>query len=564
MKKAIVRMTGLAGLTVLCLAGVCLPCYGQAGGKQITIHAGVGIRTLKVREIRELRVQLEDLEKSRFDRAQTFGLRYDKAVASLEQASTQLAGSPTDYDAVEASLKDVRDNLTWIRENEVRRSQYAKRWRELGELVLDVCSDQFEVKLNDAALIEFNNQMKKASLEYEKGEIQGALAIFDECEAVLKKCIAGEVSRLLDVTDDLMEAGEWDKALASLQRAGRLAPGHKDIQSRMVTVRKHAVTTLKVVATVEGKEVVADVHVDGEWAKTPFVRDFKKGVKVTLRLSYSSGSSWYGAATAYYDCNWFGEKEYKVELKPVVGPHQRENWKVKVGEGEMEFCFIRAGNFMMGRQRGDQSGDLLHEVELRDNYWLGKTEVTQQEWVALMGRNPSTNQHPQHPIDNVSWDEAMLFCRKLTQQERLAGRLPEGYIYTLPTEAQWEYACRAGNTGAFAFGDDELVLPLYGNIRGVEDAYEKVAPVGKFRANAWGLLDMHGNVSEWCMDLYGTYSGLKEVNPRGPEDAEPLRIHRGGNWEHESALARSYARDFATPGFHDECIGFRVALVKAR
>ena len=134
-----------------------------------------------------------------------------------------------------------------------------------------------------------------------------------------------------------------------------------------------------------------------------------------------------------------------------------------------------------------------------------------------MGDNPSRFKGPDLPVESVSWHEAMAFCEKLTQREREAGRLPEGYEYTLPTEAQWEYACRAGTTTRFSFGDSDSDLGDYGWYGG--NSSYTTHPVGEKLANPWGLYDMHGNVQEWCRDWYGNYPGERSRIRRVPSQA---------------------------------------------
>ena len=145
------------------------------------------------------------------------------------------------------------------------------------------------------------------------------------------------------------------------------------------------------------------------------------------------------------------------------------------------------------------------EVTLTQDFWLGKTEVTQLQWEAIMENNPSSFKGENHPVETVTWYVVMEFCRKLTERERAAGRLDEGHEYTLPTEAQWEYACRAGTTTRFSFGDDPEYSQLgdYGwfsenPLTGSSgNSLNRTHDVGGKLANPWGLYDMHGNVWEW-------------------------------------------------------------------
>jgi formylglycine-generating enzyme required for sulfatase activity len=174
-----------------------------------------------------------------------------------------------------------------------------------------------------------------------------------------------------------------------------------------------------------------------------------------------------------------------------------------------------------------------------------------------MGSNPSTFKGDDLPVEQVTWDEAMEFCRKLTERERAANRLPAGYGYTLPTEAQWEYACRAGTTGDYA-GDLDAMAWYDKNSGGTPH------PVGTKRANAWGLADMHGNVCERCLDWYDDkYRGGEVTNPRGPASGS-FRVLRGGGWSFDALGVRSAVRFSGSPGSRGDDLGFRLALSAVR
>jgi formylglycine-generating enzyme required for sulfatase activity len=155
---------------------------------------------------------------------------------------------------------------------------------------------------------------------------------------------------------------------------------------------------------------------------------------------------------------------------------------------------IPTGTFTMGSIDGDVDERPVTRVTISAGFWMGKTEVTQGQWRSIMGNNPSAFKgDDQRPVECVSYADAQAFCRKLTERERAAGRLPDGYVYALPTEAQWEYSCRAGTTGQYA-GDLDMIAWYRANSGG------QTHPVAQKQANAWGLHDMQGNVWEWCAD----------------------------------------------------------------
>lgn len=197
-------------------------------------------------------------------------------------------------------------------------------------------------------------------------------------------------------------------------------------------------------------------------------------------------------------------------------------------------------------------------VTLTRGFWLGRTEVTQKQYESITGSNPSTFKSigGDAPVERVSWIDAMAFCRKLTERERAAGRLPEGYAYTLPTEAQWEYAHRAGSSGAYP-SEPEATAWFDRNSGGTTHE------VGQKRANPWGFHDMAGNVIEWCLDWYGDYRGGAVTDPTGPERGY-YRMARGGSWRTDARLGRCAARSGGSEGRLDYTIGFRIALCASK
>ena len=224
----------------------------------------------------------------------------------------------------------------------------------------------------------------------------------------------------------------------------------------------------------------------------------------------------------------------------------------------LDLVWIPSGTFTMGSplSEGGYSNERpAHMVTISKGFWLGKTLVTQGQYQAVMGINPSdfTTVGADAPVDTVSWDDAMEFCRKLTEQERAAGRLPKGYAYTLPTEAQWEYACRAGTTGAL-YGNLDDIAWYYGN------SGDSTHPVGQKQPNAFGLYDMIGSVWEWCSDWFDNdYSDANVTDPVGP-DSGANRVVRGGWWGLTAVYCRSAFRSDYDPSIHFNFLGFRLAL----
>jgi formylglycine-generating enzyme required for sulfatase activity len=229
---------------------------------------------------------------------------------------------------------------------------------------------------------------------------------------------------------------------------------------------------------------------------------------------------------------------------------------------KLDLIWVSPGTFTMGSPREEPERNKAEGPETRvtfsRGFWLGKTEVTQAQYEAVMGKNPSTfkNVGPAAPVENVSWIDAMAFCRKLNDREAAAGRLPEGYSYTLPTEAQWEFANRAGTTGAYP-GEPTAMAWTVGNSDGTTHLVAGLKP------NLWGFYDMSGNVLEWCYDWYGDYPGGSVTDPSGPTHGY-YRMARGGSWRTDVLLTRSAARAGGSEGRRDYTIGFRLALTPVR
>jgi formylglycine-generating enzyme required for sulfatase activity len=215
----------------------------------------------------------------------------------------------------------------------------------------------------------------------------------------------------------------------------------------------------------------------------------------------------------------------------------------------MVFVRIPAGEFMMGSQDGDYDEKPAHLVRISQPFYLGKYEVTQGQWYAVMGSNPGhfTGQ-PNLPVEQVSWEDVQAFVRRLNAQEGVTA-------YRLPTEAEWEYAARAGSTTAYGFGNKASKLGEYAWYG--DNAGGRTHTVGQHKPNAWGLYDMHGNVWEWVQDWYGPYDTDTVTDPPGAA-ANTYRVYRGGGWGTFASNCRSSDRNFDTPGTRLAGLGFRL------
>ncbi len=272
-------------------------------------------------------------------------------------------------------------------------------------------------------------------------------------------------------------------------------------------------------------------------------RTFLQVCAVVFACALLSGTASFGAAAA--------EKTSTLDLGNGV---------------TLALAAISAGKFLKGspREENGHANDeadrfaekpAQQEVTIRRPFSLGITEVTQAQYEQVIGKNPSLVKGAQLPVDSVSWDEAMQFCQTLSAKT--------GRIVRLPTEAEWEYACRAGGTSRFYYGDDPEHTQLGDYAWYAANSGGKTQPVARKKPNAWGLYDMAGNVWEWCSDFYGgPYDQKPVTDPAGPAIAPDgrLRILRGGCWETGPLSCRSANRGGLSAGRAASRCGFRVAV----
>jgi len=245
------------------------------------------------------------------------------------------------------------------------------------------------------------------------------------------------------------------------------------------------------------------------------------------------------------------EKKRQTELAAKLAPPKKIINKIG-----MKLTLIPAGDFMMGSNSGKDEEKPVHRVRISKAFYLGTTEVTQKVWKSVMGTEPwkegsKAKEGNDYAASYISWNDAQAFCKKISEKE--------GKKYRLPTEAEWEYACRAGTTTKASFGDAIDKLGDYAWYKdNTEDVGEKYANrVGQKRPNPWGLYDIHGNVWEWCSDVRGSYENSPTTDPQGPR-AGTSRVVRGGSCWNSASSCRSASRYYYSPSCRYGSLGFRV------
>lgn len=245
----------------------------------------------------------------------------------------------------------------------------------------------------------------------------------------------------------------------------------------------------------------------------------------------------------------------KPDWAEVVGRDKYGRFTdIEIKDVRQRMRWIEPGSFLMGspdEEAERYNDEIQHNVQITQGYWLADTACTHELWEAVMGVNSLTAENDTYPITHVSWYDARIFCEKLSQIT--------GKKYSLPTEAQWEYACRAGSKTGYCFGPDEKELKDYGWYN--KNANNASHSVGGKKPNKYGLYDMHGNVWEWCSDWFAEYNEDDQVDPLGPDEGE-TRILRGGSWLESAGNCRCAYRFHGDPGLYYYYIGFRFSMCK--
>ncbi len=352
---------------------------------------------------------------------------------------------------------------------------------------------------------------------------------------------------------------DWKRAYDAAVVARDLLPEAKEAEMLITQLKQYLIPELTIRAMVKGQEIRgAYIYVDGTLRdeRTPKPIILSTGTRYRVKVALPPrGSRYYVPfeTTVLFEQN--EAQTLKAELEVVAGPGTEETFMIP--EIGIKLKPIPRGTFEMGSKEGEYDEKPAHRVALTSNFWIGVHEVTQGQYQALMKENPSKGPSgPNYPVNSVTWEQAQAFCQRLTALERAAHRVPPEYAYRLPTEAEWEYACRADSLPP---EDMDSVAWHAGNA-----GADANAEVGTKAPNKWDLYDMHGNVAEWCYDWYAStiYQRKAPKDPFGPVRGR-LRVVRGGNRVTAMDKCSAWTRFKLDPKATSRHLGFRVVLGKS-
>ena len=360
----------------------------------------------------------------------------------------------------------------------------------------------------------------------------------------------------------LILKASWREAYDAAEEALQIKPDLEAAKEAAAKAKQFLIPELIIRTLVNNQEVgEALIYLNGELRKerTPQPLLLEKGKKYDIViLMPPKGTRYYKPHKESFKLKYDEAKTLTVELQPIEGPAKGKLWTIP--ELAMQFAALNEGTFQMGSEAGTPEEKPVHEVTLSSHSWMGVYEVTQAEYNAVLRGEDldlkalKPDDPKRLPVTNIDWKEARDFCQRLTEREEQANRIPVGYAYRLPTEAEWEYACRAGGNPDTVDLDQ---LAWHANTA----TGPKPHPVGLRSANDWGLYDMLGNVAEWCQDWHGstTYSQPGQKNPTGPSRGS-FRVVRGGSVMTPPAQCTCFARAKLNSKAKEPILGFRVIL----
>ncbi len=410
-----------------------------------------------------------------------------------------------------------------------------------------------------AKLLAANARWSDAVGEYEGARV-GLPTAIDEAE---QNRLRSMVRAALTAAQTAKRKGEWQSAFDGASSVLKVDADHAEALALKQEAETHLKPTWCLVTTLNGREVPGTITIGTQAWTAPQPLTVKDGALYKASFSHEADGKRYSADDVTVTVDWKGERVQRVALREVRGPVAGKPWTVP--DLGMMFMPVSAGMFKMGSEDRDADDDEkpVHTVRITRDFWMAKYEATQAEYEALMGENPSRFKGARNPVETVSWAGATAFCAKLTERERKAGRLPAGYEYRLPTEAEWEYAARGGTRSrgfTYAGSNSAGDVAWYS-----ENSSSQTHLAGGKAANELGLYDMSGNVWEWCFDWYDDKYYKETDGASNPVNlaVAASRVKRGGGWYDSASYVRSAYRYGYRPSLRYYYLGFRVCLARS-
>jgi formylglycine-generating enzyme required for sulfatase activity len=461
----------------------------------------------------------------------------------------------------------LMEEMGWLTQNKAARDAAAKVEEEIA-FTLDGPLAEYEAAKWAAVKHRDGTKARKAGNDaLAAGEFGTAEAKLREAKALLGEALgqakAFRAKQRLESAKKYAKEQMWEQCLGMANEALEAEPGNAEAKKLKGEAEGNLKPSIVLKATVGGREVAARVTegVAQSGRTTPLTVGLERGESYTFALEYEAGGKKYAGRKTVEAKEW-GATEAMVALeeRPAVreGTRAGERTTVRAGGREVALRWCPAGTFTMGSPAGlfreefmRHDDETQHRVTLTLGFWMAETEVTQGLWKGVMGDNPAHFKYgDEYPVESVTWRWCQTFVQALND------RWPQdGMRWALPTEAQWEYACRAGSTGPYAGSGKLDEMGWYENNSG-----RQTHPVGQKKPNAWGLHDMHGNVWEWCADWYGAYPSGSVTDPTGPSQGSG-RVQRGGSWLMFAHSCRSADRYYDYPDWDSYGSGLRVALL---
>ena len=476
----------------------------------------------------------------------------------VERSPATVADAEKSLESATKAENAIAKELHWLSTNKAARDG-AKATKTEIAYVIDPELKRFKADDYARDLFGAGDRLRmEGNAALANGDFQTAKKKLDEAKAKLSEAALNAkkfcIGTHLNAAKKWIAASKWQQCVEECDTVLGWDSDNAEAKKIKAEAEGHLVPSLIIVAKV-GESIVdgANVRIDGKGYNTPV--EWKKLTEGTrmgpYSVSYESGGKRYYGTFDAVSVDWRGPREFSVALKEYTGPKAGDTKTFTLPGGVvMEMIYVAPGSFTMGSpgtEEDHEDDETQHGVTLTKGYWLGKYEVTQRQWESVMGYNPSRFKGWNRPVENVSWKD----CQRFIDKVDAAARQQFGGGARLPTEAEWEYACRAGTTTAYSWGSAlngdrancDGNYPCGTAVKG-RNRYE-TADVGSYSPNDWGVYDMHGNVYEWCSDWYGSYGGV-------------YRVLRGGSWNSRARRCRSAHRDGNDPGSRRFYNGFRL------